>query len=238
MPPTSMPTTPRHQLLPPAAVDDARDRVLAHAQPLAQHLAVSAPSAWLGSSGSSGTPSKRNGECGTTMRPKLGMVLPLQRAAGVHVGIVDDLVEIAHRRARHMMRHEQLEDRLLRSRAASSRKRSRRWRPCARRGILERGEARVVGQLRPPHGLGHRPPVRIADADDGDPAVGRRVDVVGALGEAAVAVAGARRRRRRDCPASPSACRGWTRARRRRRPAWPLRRDGRRRSSRARRAPS
>ena len=123
---------------------------------------------------------------------QLRMILPLQRAALVHVRIGHHLGQLAHRRARHPAALQQLEQLLL----------GEPRRPAAhhavdlvdmRDPVLERGEARIGGKVLAVHGRQQRAPMDVADADDGDVAVACRVDVVRRLGQAGMAVAGARR---------------------------------------------
>ena len=121
------------------------------------------------------------------------MVDPPQRAAGVQVRVVHDLAEVAHRRARHAMAHEQVEQVLLAEAAASSRTRSRRRGPCGRRGPSGwRSADPARGPAAPWPSASAAQWASVTQMSASQPSVGR-VDVVGRLGEPAVPVAGPRR---------------------------------------------
>ena len=112
----------------------------------------------------------------------------------MHVFVIDHLVQITHRRTRHAVTHQQVKQGFLGVFSGEP-------------GdlfinfvhvlytLLQVGVTCVRQQVFALHGLEQRLPMCFADADDGDMAVCRRVDVVGRLCQAAVAVAGAWRHR-------------------------------------------
>ena len=120
----------------------------------------------------------------------------------MHVHIRHHLRQIPHRGARHPCLHQRLKQRLL-GMAPGEPRDDLIHRIHRRHAQLEAAKARIIQQLRSPHHPHQRPPMRIAHADDGNPAIRRRVDIVRRLGEPTMTVAGARRRRLSSPLAAP-----------------------------------
>jgi len=138
---------------------------------------------------------------------QLRVILPLQRTARVHVFVAHHLVEGADRGAGHTPLH-QLRECLLLGVAAG---------PVADQHVnfvhggnpfRQAGKARFGDKVRPAHRLAQAMPLAVADTDDRDPAIAAGVDVVRALGHAAVAVASAGRRRGRVVLRAPDHAEG------------------------------